>query len=472
MDALFANSPAETKTATEKAFVADFAKQIGDIGAIMMAIAAVVILFILFVAGNTMAQSIRERTNELAMLKTLGFNDGKILGDGAARVVRWSRSLGGALGLALAWVVIAQGDPTGGFLPIFYFPPKDLVLGVVLVLVLGVLSGMVPALQASRLRIVDALREELIDAVPDHCRHRRQPALDPRARSAPRSWPSSASPASSSSSSSVLSIAEGFKAAMTEGRRSAERIIVLRTGSDTEMTSGFSGEDAARIIMDTPGILKGASGPVASAELFVIVNHPLDGDRHRRQRAAARRVDERRSPSARSEDRRRADVRVRAATRSSSDARRRDSSRTCRVGSSVRWGENTWQVVGIFEANGSVAESELWCDARVLQPAYRRGNTYQSVYARLESADAFQAVKDALTADPRLRVTVIREQDYYAGTVAHAADGHPHGRLRHRGADGPRRDLRRGEHDVHRRREPDARDRDAARARLRQLRRS
>ncbi len=83
------------------------------------------------------------------------------------------------------------------------------------------------------------------------------------------------------------------------------------------------------------------------------------------------------------------------------------------VGSSVRWGENTWHVVGIFEANGSVAESELWCDARVLQPAYRRGNTYQSVYARLESADSFQAVKDAMTADPRLRVTVLKEQDYY-----------------------------------------------------------
>ena len=76
---MFANSPAETKTATEKAFVADFAKQIGDIGAIMIAIAAVVMFFILFVAGNTMAQSIRERTNELAVLKTLGFSDGMIL---------------------------------------------------------------------------------------------------------------------------------------------------------------------------------------------------------------------------------------------------------------------------------------------------------------------------------------------------------------------------------------------------------
>ncbi|HJR59756.1 MAG TPA: FtsX-like permease family protein [Vicinamibacterales bacterium] len=157
MDALFANSPAETKTATEKAFVSDFAKQVGDIGAIMTAIAAVVILFILFVAGNAMAQSIRERTAELAILKTLGFNDRKVLG-----MVLFESLLvalfGGGLGLLVAALIIAQGDPTGGFLPIFYFPPKDLVLGCLLVIALGMLSGLVPALQASRLKIVDALR--------------------------------------------------------------------------------------------------------------------------------------------------------------------------------------------------------------------------------------------------------------------------------------------------------------------------
>ena len=88
IDAMFANSPTETKTATEKAFVSGWAKQVGDIGAIMIAIAAVGMFFILFVAGNTMAQSIRERTNELGVLKTLGFGDGRVLVAGAARVVR------------------------------------------------------------------------------------------------------------------------------------------------------------------------------------------------------------------------------------------------------------------------------------------------------------------------------------------------------------------------------------------------
>jgi putative ABC transport system permease protein len=158
IDAMFANSSAETKTATEKAFVSDFAKQIGDIGSIMMAIAAIVMFFILFVAGNAMAQSVRERINELGVLKTLGFTDGRIL----SLVLLESCTIaivGGGLGLLLSWAFItAVGDPTGGLLPIFHFPPRDLIFGAVLVFVLGVGTGLIPALQASRLKIVDALR--------------------------------------------------------------------------------------------------------------------------------------------------------------------------------------------------------------------------------------------------------------------------------------------------------------------------
>ena len=157
VDAMFENSSAETKTATEKAFTAEWAKQVGDIGSIMIAIAAVVMGFILFVAGNAMAQSIRERINELGVLKTLGFTDGKIL----AIVLLESCAIaviGGGIGLALAWAIIAQGDPTGGLLPIFHFPPRDLVFGIALVALLGIGTGLVPALQASRLKIVDALR--------------------------------------------------------------------------------------------------------------------------------------------------------------------------------------------------------------------------------------------------------------------------------------------------------------------------
>jgi putative ABC transport system permease protein len=157
VDALFANSSAETKTATEKAFVSDFSKQVGDIGTIMIAIASMVMFFILFVAGIAMAQSIRERTSELAVLKTLGFSDGLVL----ALVMVEScviAVIGGGLGLALGWLIVSQGDPTGGMLPAFYFPARDMVLGVALVLLLGIGTGLLPAVQAQRLKIVDALR--------------------------------------------------------------------------------------------------------------------------------------------------------------------------------------------------------------------------------------------------------------------------------------------------------------------------
>lgn len=157
IDGMFANSPAETKTATEKAFVSDFAKQVGDIGDIMVAIAGIVMFFILFVAGNAMAQSIRERTNELGVLKTVGFSDGRIL----ALVLLEScviAIVGGGLGLAIAWVLIAQGDPTGGLLPIFHLPVRDVLVGMTLIAVLGIGTGFLPAFQASRLKIVDALR--------------------------------------------------------------------------------------------------------------------------------------------------------------------------------------------------------------------------------------------------------------------------------------------------------------------------
>ena len=157
VDETFANSPAETKTETEGAFVQAFADQMGNISAIVKAILAAVFFTILLVAGNTMAQAVRERTQELGVLKAIGFTDGSILGLVLVESIVIAIA-GGSIGLALAWVIIAQGDPTGGALPLFYFPVEDLVLGAVLVVVLGVVAGLLPAIQAMRLNTVDALR--------------------------------------------------------------------------------------------------------------------------------------------------------------------------------------------------------------------------------------------------------------------------------------------------------------------------
>lgn len=157
IDEMFANSQTETKTDSEKAFVAGWAKQIGNISLITQLIAGAAIFMMLLVTANTMAQSIRERTGEMAVLKTLGFGDGRVLW----MVLMEScviAIVGGFAGLALGWFLVSLGDPTGSFLPAFYLPTRDLVIGVFMVLALGFAAGAIPAWQAGRLRIVDALR--------------------------------------------------------------------------------------------------------------------------------------------------------------------------------------------------------------------------------------------------------------------------------------------------------------------------
>lgn len=210
----------------------------------------------------------------------------------------------------------------------------------------------------------------------------------------------------------VLSIAEGFRAALRDAG-SPDRALVMRAGSDTEMTSGLSSEHT-NIIANAPGIRRSPSGPLASPELFVIVNVPkrttgTDANVPLRGvtlsafevKPEVRIVEGRRFEPGRNEI-----IVGRGALREFAGLE---------LGTSIRWGENVWTVVGIFEADGSVAESELWCDARVLQPAYRRGSSFQSVYATLEDPAAFDRFKDALTTDPRLNVSVRRETEYYAG---------------------------------------------------------
>ena len=209
----------------------------------------------------------------------------------------------------------------------------------------------------------------------------------------------------------VLSIGEGFRKAMADVG-DPQTVMVMRAGSDTEMTSGFGGE-ATRLILDTPGIARDESGPIASPELFVIVGHPSKKDPSdanvplRGVSGAALKV----RPTVKI-------IQGRMFTAGTNEIvvghAASNQFAGLSVGSSTHWGQNTWQVVGIFDAQGSAAESEIWCDARVLQGAYHRGNSYQSVYARLERVEGFQAFKDALTANPQLSVTAIREPDYYA----------------------------------------------------------
>jgi putative ABC transport system permease protein len=210
---------------------------------------------------------------------------------------------------------------------------------------------------------------------------------------------------------SVLSIAQGFSAAMEESG-SPVRAIVMRSGADSEMTSGLSGAEV-EVIKQAPGILRDEQATTASAELYVVIDIPKKSTN---------------SP---------ANVPMRGIDRTAMQVREEASIVEGRmfefgtneivvgrgasgqfagltVGNTLQSGQNSWRVVGMFEADGGVSETEIWCDARVLQGAYRRGNTYQTVLARLDSSDAFTAFRDWLTSNPQVNVQVRRETEYYA----------------------------------------------------------
>ncbi len=158
IDAEFANSPYETKTETESAFAAGWVKQFGNIEFLIVTIGTVVFFTLLLVTGNTMAISVRERTAELGVLKALGYSDGFVLVLVLAEVLLIAL-LGGALGLSLAKLAIPGLNAVlSGLLPYVILPASALLAGIGFALAVGVVSGLLPALGAMRLRVVDALR--------------------------------------------------------------------------------------------------------------------------------------------------------------------------------------------------------------------------------------------------------------------------------------------------------------------------
>ena len=410
VDARFANSPAETKTSTEQAFSQTFASQVGNIGAIMTAILIAVLFTILLITANTMASRFASARASWRYLKTLGFSDGRVM----TLVMLESCLLaivGGGLGLASAMCLIGQGDPTGGFLAAFAIPPRDLALGCALVWALGLGSGIVPGMVATPCASSTRCAKSRCDSQPGRHRHRPDPA-DAAATSRLVRGRRRRRDRVVIVFVAVLSIAEGFLAALS-GAGSPDTAIVMRGGSTAETTSALA-NDATRIIKDAPGVLRDGSGPVASAELFVVVDVPKRGT-GTDANVPLRGVE----PAA---------FRVREEVRIVEGRPFREGTNEIIVGRSAanqfeglelgatpRWGESSWEVVGIFEADGTLSESEIWCDARVLQPAYRRGNTYQSVLARLDSEEAFPGFRDALASDPRLDVMVEREDVFYVG---------------------------------------------------------
>jgi putative ABC transport system permease protein len=208
----------------------------------------------------------------------------------------------------------------------------------------------------------------------------------------------------------VLSIAEGLRGLEAAG--DPDVALVLRAGSDTELTSGFYMEHV-NAIAEAPQVARENGNALASPELLVIINVPL-----RRNGIEAQVPLRGVLPVAFTVHHRLSIVAGRAFTPGRNEVIvGRAALRQYRgldIGSTITSGQNAWSVVGVFEDDESVAEGEIWCDARVAQPLYNRNNSYQSVNVRLTARNQFDALKDALTADPRLTVTVMRQSQYFA----------------------------------------------------------
>lgn len=209
----------------------------------------------------------------------------------------------------------------------------------------------------------------------------------------------------------VLSISYGFRQAMTAAGQ-PDCAVVMRTSSDNEMTSNLTMEEG-KIVADSAHLARNENGPMASSELYVILNLPKRSTRTDanvplrgiHQQAYAVRKNLKIVAGRKFEPGRNEVIVGRAAA---------NEFEKCELQGKIAVGGALWTVVGIFSCDGGVAESEMWADAPLIQQTYHRGSTFQSVYCRLKSVNDYQAFEDELTSDPRLKVSVKRESQYYA----------------------------------------------------------
>jgi putative ABC transport system permease protein len=210
----------------------------------------------------------------------------------------------------------------------------------------------------------------------------------------------------------MLSLANGFKATLVASG-SPGNALILRAGSPTEMMGGVT-LDSVRVVQDAPGVARDSSGPLVTQEVVGVMPFPLittGTDANVQVRGVSSNV-----------------LRIRTFAKIAEGRMfhpglseivvGRNASRTysgLTLGNSVQFGGGHWQVVGIFDAGGSAFDSEIWCDAKLLNEILKRpDNIFQSVTVHLASPQTFQQFKDAIVSDPRMNVDVTREIDYYA----------------------------------------------------------
>jgi putative ABC transport system permease protein len=211
---------------------------------------------------------------------------------------------------------------------------------------------------------------------------------------------------------SVLSISAGFEEAMA-GSGARDRALLLRSGSDTEMTSGIEGMEV-RILKEAPGIRRDGDTAMASAELYVIIDLPKKVSPDSSANVPMRGI-EPIGMKVREEVSLIEGRMFRFGTNEIIAGRgAKGQFINLNVGDTVVSGQNKWDVVGVFESDGGVAETELWCDVQTLQSVYRRTNFFSVVLAKLDSPDSLEQAKDWLMKNPQVNVDVHRENEFYS----------------------------------------------------------
>jgi putative ABC transport system permease protein len=373
IDAMFANSTAETSTDTEKAFGKAFAAQFGNIALIVLLVVGAAFVTILMIVGNTMALSIRERTREIGVLKTLGFSGPRILGMVLGESVLLAL-LGGIPGLAHA-AQNCNRARTG-------IDMRSLWLQVAAVTSINLKS--ITQRRWLSLSTVIAIALVVIVLL------------------------------------AFLAMANGFQRTIA-GSGADDIAIVLRAGSQAEINSTVS-RDQVRLIEDGPGIARGGDGkPLISPELYLVVdgikrstktkaNLPLRGIGE--QGTALRKGVT--ITAGRMFNRGSNEVVVGKALLREFEG--------LDLGSTVSFGATRWNVVGVFEAGGSVFESEIWADLNVVQSLFNRNNIVQTVRARLTGPAALNELKSYSDNDPRLKLDVKSEAAYFAEQASQTSD--------------------------------------------------
>jgi putative ABC transport system permease protein len=210
----------------------------------------------------------------------------------------------------------------------------------------------------------------------------------------------------------MLSLARGFKATLVSSG-SEDNAIIMRAGATSEMTGGVT-VDTVKIVQDKPGIARSADGPLINPEVVLVAPIPLIStgtDANVEVRGVSKNVLEIRRNIRIVQGRMFTPGLYEIVVGKNANA----SYAGLTLGNTISLGSARWKIVGIFDAGGSSFDSDIWGDAHLIGPAYNRPDTFfQSVTVHLTSPAAFQQLKDAATADPRLNVDVTREIDYYA----------------------------------------------------------